>query len=334
MKRPFSSAAVVSAFAFATVLASGNALAQQPVVLKGITPWTADYDLSRGFFTFQELVNGKLKGKLAISYLGGPEVAAPNQQFQALKNGVVDVMLGAAAYYRTEVPLAWAVQFAQKTPPELRKSGYFDLMRKIHLEQGGVVYLANTAAGGGAFRLYIDKKIAKPDLKGLKIRVSPVYTPLVNALGGAPISMAPGEIFTGMERRVVDGFGWTYTGIDLFGLHEVTKYVIDHPFYSLDTVVLMNKSVYDRLSPEIQKTLAEVCEELERRHVAYMQDRLKKEDEKLKRLGMDFIRFSPADAERYVRTAYEAGWKDFAEKNAASLKANPGLLEQLQKLGS
>jgi TRAP-type C4-dicarboxylate transport system substrate-binding protein len=334
MKRPFSSAAVVSAFAFATVLASGNALAQQPVVLKGITPWTADYDLSRGFFTFQELVNGKLKGKLAISYLGGPEVAAPNQQFQALKNGVVDVMLGAAAYYRTEVPLAWAVQFAQKTPPELRKSGYFDLMRKIHLEQGGVVYLANTAAGGGAFRLYIDKKIAKPDLKGLKIRVSPVYTPLVNALGGAPISMAPGEIFTGMERRVVDGFGWTYTGIDLFGLHEVTKYVIDHPFYSLDTVVLMNKSVYDRLSPEIQKTLAEVCEELERRHVAYMQDRLKKEDEKLKRLGMDFIRFSPADAERYVRTAYEAGWKDFAEKNAASLKANPGLLEQLRKLGS
>jgi TRAP-type C4-dicarboxylate transport system substrate-binding protein len=334
MKRPFSSAAVVSAFAFATVLASGNALAQQPVVLKGITPWTADYDLSRGFFTFQELVNGKLKGKLAISYLGGPEVAAPNQQFQALKNGVVDVMLGAAAYYRTEVPLAWAVQFAQKTPPELRKSGYFDLMRKIHLEQGGVVYLANTAAGGGAFRLYIDKKIAKPDLKGLKIRVSPVYTPLVNALGGAPISMAPGEIFTGMERRVVDGFGWTYTGIDLFGLHEVTKYVIDHPFYSLDTVVLMNKSVYDRLSPEIQKTLAEVCEELERRHVAYMQGRLKKEDEKLKRLGMDFIRFSPADAERYVRTAYEAGWKDFAEKNAASLKANPGLLEQLRKLGS
>ena len=334
MKRAFSSAVVVSAFACAAVLSSGNALAQQPIVLKGITPWTADYDLSRGFFTFQELVNAKLKGKLAISYLGGPEVAAPNQQFQALKNGVVDVMLGAAAYYRTEVPLAWAVQFAQKTPPELRKSGYFDLMRKIHLEQGGVVYVANTAAGGGAFRLYIDKKITKPDLKGLKIRVSPVYTPLVNALGGAPISMAPGEIFTGMERRVVDGFGWTYTGIDLFGLHEVTKYVIDHPFYSLDTVVLMNKSVYDRLSPEIQKTLAEVCEELERRHVAYMQGRLKKEDEKLKRLGMDFIRFSPADAERYVRTAYEAGWKDFAEKNAASLKANPGLLEQLRKLGS
>jgi TRAP-type C4-dicarboxylate transport system substrate-binding protein len=321
------------AFAIAALALSGAVFAQQPITLRGITPWTPDYDLSKGFFTFQQLVNEKLKGKMSVSYVGGPEVAAPNQQFQALKNGVVDVLLGAAAYYRTEVPMAWAVQFVEKTPPELRKSGWYDVMRKIHMDQGGVVYLANTAAGGGAFRIYMAKKIDKPDFKGLKIRVSPVYTPLVTALGGAPISMAPGEIFTGLERKVVDGFGWTYTGIDTMGLQEVSKYVIDHPFYSLDTVILMNKSVYDKLAPDVRKDLEEIAAETERRHAAYMQASLKKEDEKLKKLGLEFIKFSPADAERYVRTAYDAGWKDFAEKNAASIKANPGLLEKLQQLG-
>jgi TRAP-type C4-dicarboxylate transport system substrate-binding protein len=314
-------------------LAASAVLAQQPITLRGITPWTPDYDLSKGFFTFQQLVNEKLKGKVTVNYVGGPEVTAPNQQFQALKNGVVDVLLGAAAYYRTEVPMAWAVQFVEKTPPELRKSGWYDVMKKIHLDQGGVIYLANTAAGGGAFRIYMAKKIDKPDLKGMKIRVSPVYTPLVSALGGAPISMAPGEIFTGLERKVVDGFGWTYTGIDTLGLHEVSKFVIDHPFYSLDTVILVNKGVWDKLSPDIQKALNEVAEETERRHAAYMQASLKKEDEKLKKLGIQFIKFSPADAERYVRTAYDAGWKDFAEKNAAAIKANPGVLEKLQQLG-
>ena len=323
------------AVAMAAVLAvAGSALAQQPITLRGITPWTPDYDLSKGFFTFQELVNAKLKGKVTVSYVGGPEVAAPNQQFQSLKNGVVDVILGAAAYYRAEVPMAWAVQFVHKTPPELRKTGYYDLMRKIHLDQGGVIYLANTAAGGGAFRIYMAKKIDKPDFKGLKIRVSPVYAPLVTALGGAPISMAPGEIFTGLERKVVDGFGWTYTGIDTLGLHEVSKYVIDHPFYSLDTVVLMNKGVYDKLSPDLQRAMNEVGEELERRHSAYMADRLQKEDQRLKKLGLEFIRFSPGDAEKYVKVAYDAGWKDFAEKNAATIKANPGLLEKLQQLGN
>jgi TRAP-type C4-dicarboxylate transport system substrate-binding protein len=160
-----------------------------------------------------------------------------------------------------------------------------------------------------------------------------VYTPLVSALGGAPISMAPGEIFTGLERKVVDGYGWTYTGIDTLGLHEVSKFVIDHPFYSLDTVILVNKGVWDKLSPDLQKALTEIAEETERRHSAYMQASLKKEDEKLKKLGIQFIKFSPADAERYVRTAYDAGWKDFAEKNAATIKANPGVLEKLQQLG-
>jgi TRAP-type transport system periplasmic protein len=321
------------AFAIAALAMSGAVFAQQPITLRGITPWTPDYDLSKGFFTFQQLVNEKLKGKVTVNYVGGPEVVAPNQQFQALKNGVVDVLLGAAAYYRTEVPMAWAVQFVEKTPPELRKTGWFDVMQKIHLDQGGVMYLANTAAGGGAFRIYMARKIDKPDFKGLKIRVSPVYTPLVSALGGAPISMAPGEIFTGLERKVVDGYGWTYTGIDTLGLHEVSKFVIDHPFYSLDTVILVNKGVWDKLPPDVQKGLIEVAEETERRHSAYMQASLKKEDEKLKKLGIQFIKISPADAERYVRTAYDAGWKDFAEKNAAAIKANPGVLEKLQQLG-
>lgn len=325
----------ISAVAFGATLAlavATQAIAQQQVILRGITPWTADYDLSKAFFTFQKLVNEKLKGKLSVVYLGGPEVAAPNQQFQALKNGVVDVILGAAAYYRTEVPLGWAIQFAKKTPSELRKTGYYDLMHKIHLEQGGVVYLANTAAGGSSFRLYLTKKIDKPDLTGLKIRVSPVYTPLVTALGGTPISMAPGEIFTGVERGVVDGYGWTYTGIDVFGLQEVTKYIIDHPFYSLDTAILINKDVYEKLSPELKKGLEEAAIELEQQNSTFYQDSMKKEDGKLRKQNINFIRFSPADAERFIKTAYDAGWKDFAEKNANSLQANPALLDQLKAM--
>jgi TRAP-type C4-dicarboxylate transport system substrate-binding protein len=314
------------------LLPTAGALAQQPLVLKGITPWTADYDLSKAFFTFQELVNEKLKGKVTVSYLGGPEVAGPNQQFQALRNGVVDVLLGAAAYYRTEVPLAAAVQFTNKLPSELRKSGYYDLMRKIHLDQGGVVYLANTS-GGNKFRMYMVKKIDKPDFKGLKIRVSPVYAPLVRALGGAPVNMAPGEVFTALERGVVDGYGWTYTGIDVFGWNEVTKYVIGHPFYSLDGALLINKAVYDRLAPDLRQALEEIGPELERRVEKYMGDRLAKEDAKLKKLGLQYIKFSPPDADKYIRTAYDAGWQDFVEKNAEAIKASPGFLEKLKQLG-
>ncbi len=308
-----------------------TAATAQPVVLKGITPWQADYDLSKSFFIFQELVNERLKGKVDLKYLGGPEVTQPENQFEALRNGVVEVLLGAAAYYRGEVPAAAAVQFTKRLPSELRTSGYFDLMQKLHAEKG-VVYLANTA-GGNKFRLYFTRPVSKPDLAGMKVRVSPVYLPMVKALGGTPVTIAPGEVYTALERGAIDGYGWTYTGIDVFGWHEATKALIDHPFYSLDGSILMNKAAWDRLPDDVKAELKAIGVETEKRVEAFMAERLAAEDEKLKALGIAFVRFSDADAERYLKAAYEAGWADFLAKNKALVEKQPELIEQLNKTG-
>ncbi len=302
-----------------------------PVVLKGIIPWQADYDLSKAFFIFQDLVKERLKGRVEIKYLGGPEIQQPNDQFEALRNGVVDVILGAAAYYRADVPAAAAVQFAKKLPHQLRETGYYDTMRRLHAERG-VVYLANTA-GGNRFRIYLLKELKKPDFSGLKIRVSPVYLPLVKALGGTPISVAPGEVYTALERGAIDGYGWTYTGISVFGWQEKTKYLIDHPFYSLDTALLINQKSYDALPADVRKILEEIGAEVERRVEKQIGERLVQEDVKLKKDGIKFIKFSDADAATYLKTAYDAGWKDFVEKNKAVLDKSPGLLEELKKKG-
>jgi TRAP-type transport system periplasmic protein len=262
----------------------------------------------------------------------GPEVQQPNDQFEALRNGVVDVILGAAAYYRADVPAAAAVQFTSKLPSELRTSGYYDIMRKLHAERG-VVYLANTA-GGNKFRMYLLKEVTKPDFTGLKLRVSPVYLPLVRALGGTPITIAPGEVYTALERGAIDGYGWTYTGIGTFGWQEKTNFVIDHPFYSLDGAILMNQSVYEKLPADVKKTLEEIGIETEKRVEREISARLSLEDETLKKAGIKFIRFSDADAAAYLKTANEAGLKDFVDKNKALIDKNPGLLEDMAKKGN
>jgi TRAP-type transport system periplasmic protein len=327
-------AAALGLMVIGGVSAPGQAVAQQPIVLKGITPWVADYDLSKSFFVFQELVSKseKLKGKLVVSYLGGPEIAEPNNQISALKNGVVDVILGAAAYYRSEIPLAAAVQFTSKKPSELRTSGYYDLMHKIHAD-AGVVYLANTA-GGNKFRMYAKKELKKPDFKGLRFRVSPVYTPLVEALQGTAVPMAPGDVYTALERGVVDGFGWTYTGIDVWGWQEVSKYAINHPFYSLDGAILINQDVWNKLPGDVKSALEEIGVQVEIKVQEFIQDRMAKEDGRLAKLGVKFITFSAEDAKHYVDTAYKAGWSDFLSKNKAAFQKQPDLADKLMKLGN
>lgn len=313
-------------------LMTTSAASQDTIVLRGITPWVADYDLSRAFFIFSDLVEERFGDQVRIEYLGGPEISDPNDQFSALRNGVVDVLLGAAAYYRTDVPLSAAIQFTSLLPSELRESGYFDLMRQIHADEE-VVYLANTA-GGNQFRMYLVDEIDGPDFTGLTLRGSPVYVPLIEALGGAPVLMGPGDVYTALERGMIDGYGWTYTGIDVFGWHERSSYVIDHPFYSLDGAMLINQQVWDGLPEEVRVGLEEIGVQLELEVEAYMAAQLEAEDNRLAELGMQFIQFSEEDAEMYIDAAMTAGWADFVERNSAIFDAAPELAQQLIEAGN
>ena len=322
----FNTAIIVGMFSFLALTTSASSEAK-PIVLKGITPWTKTYASSEPFFMFQRLIEERLKGKVILKYLGGPEVVPSFEQFEALRNGVVDVILGAAAYYTGQVPEASGMLLARKSSKEQRKSGYYDVMRKVHLDKGGVIYLSSlTGEPNKGFRLYLNKKIDKPDLSGLKIRVSPVYVPLVKGLGGTPINMKMSEVYTAMERGVVDGFGATYVGIMDFALHEVTKYVVDIPFYSKDNSILMNAKAFKSLPDDIRKELEKIAVEVENQQAVFITEKNGKEDAKIKKAGLKFIRFDKSGTNKYLGAAYNSRWDKF-------LKKSPEIGLKLRKLG-
>jgi len=308
--------AAVAVLAFAAP--NPGAAQDKPIVLKGLTPWVTSYYWSAPFVMFQKMVNKRLKGKLIVSNLGSNEVVPSFEQFEALRNGVIDVALVAASYYTGQVPEASALLYSRISPGEMRKNGYYDLMREVHLKKGGVIYLANVSGGvGKAFRMFTNKKLTKPDFTGLKMRVSPVYTELVKALGGTPIVMPPSELYTALERGVVDGYGWSYGGIADFGWDEVTKYVIDHPFFAANISICINADVWNKLPQDVRDGLEEVAIELEAKAEKWMDGFNAKEDILLKGLGLEFIKFSPAEGKKFIRTAYEEGWKAYTAKNSA-----------------
>lgn len=315
----------------AGVLLLGAAAQAQPIVLRGITPWNPDYDMSQAFMLFQDMVKERMAGKLEVRYLGGPEIVQPNLQVEALKNGIVDVALTAAAYYRAEVPGAAAVMFTTKLPSELRKSGYTTLMQEIHKEKG-IQYLAN-AAGGKRYRFYLNRAIDKPDFSGLSIRVSPVYLPAVKALGGTPINISPSELYTALERNVVQGYGWPETGTIEMGLQETTKHVLEHPFYSLDTALLMNEAVYEKLPADVKQELEQILVEWEVKVEQLLQQKLAEENKRLADAGLTFIRFTPEDAATFMQTVNKSGWEAFIAQNEPLFKQHPDFVQRHETLG-
>ena len=309
--------AVIAAGACA-IGGSVPAMAQgQPIVLKGIVPYHPQNYLAQPLFILQKMLEERSKGQIKIQFIGGEEVVKALEQFDAVRNGVADISLAVASYYTGSVPEALAVQYNQKLlPSEMRKNGFYDLMRKIHLDKGNVIYLANASGTPGrAFRLYSKKKIDKADLAGMKIRVSPVYTALVQGLNGTPVSMPPADVYSALERGVVDGYGWTYAGILDYSFQEVAKYAIDPPFYSLNSAILMNRNTYEKLPADARKMLEDVAKDFEGVVATYYADYINQEDAKLKTKGIEVITLPPAEAKKYLDVAYAGGWADFLSKN-------------------
>lgn len=294
----------------AAVLALGlcTRAAAQEVTLRAVSSFAEKTTYSRGFERFVERVNEAGKGVLRINYIGGPKAMPPFEVGNALKNGVVDIANVTGAFYTNLMPEADAWKLTQRPMAELRKNGGFDYMQRLYAQKLNAVFLARLV-DNNPFHLYLNKKIDKPDLTGLKLRITPVYRDFFQKLGATVVQTAPGEVYTALERGVVDGYGWPITGIFDLGWHERTKYRVDPGFYSAEVSVLINKSSWDKLNDKQKALLAGAAAQGEEEAVAEFARLNAADIERQAKAGIQVITFEPAVARKFYDEAYAAGWE-------------------------
>src|SRR3974390_2904467 len=127
------------------------------------------------------------------------------------------------AFYTNLMPEADALKLAEIPIAEQRKNGAFEYINKIWNEKANMYYLGRLVEFQ-PFHIYLNKRIEKPDLTGLKLRITPVYRDLFQSLGATVVTTAPGEVYTALERGVVDGYGWPIGGIFDLNWQQHTKY--------------------------------------------------------------------------------------------------------------
>lgn len=291
----------------------GTSIAKGPVTFTAVSFVPKNNVMADPLFIFQERVEEASKGRLAIKYRGGPEAIPCFEQIEAVKNGLVDMALLPTAYYVPQIPLVDAVKLSRITPWEERQTGAYDLLNRLHHEKVNAYYLGRFT-NGVEFHLYINKRIDKPDFSGLKIRVTPIYKPFVEALGGVVMTTAPGEVYTALERGVVDGYGWPSFRISDFGWHEVTKYVIDPGFYQVDVGIVINLDIWNRLQKDHQDLLISVAKQVEHESSDHFATIKSEERELIFSKGVQVIRFSGENREKYLEAAYKAGWEQVCSK--------------------
>jgi len=285
---------------------SGAALAQE-VTLRAVTSFAEKTTYSRGFERFIERVNETGKGIIRINYIGGPKAMPPFEVGNALKNGVIDIANVTGAFYTNVMPEADAWKLRQVPMAELRKNGGYDYMATIYAQKMNAIFLANFV-GDNPFHLYLNKKITGPEMAGLKLRITPVYRDFFQAQGATVVQTAPGEVYTALERGVVDGYGWPITGIFDLGWHEKTKYRVDPGFYTAEVSALINKTTWDKLTPQQKAILQKAGEEGEKDGVGDFAKLNAEDTEKQTKAGIEAIKFDAANTKLFLDKAYDAGW--------------------------
>ena len=270
-------------------------------------------------FEMIKMINKALGGQATIKYLGGPEVVPPKELIEAVKNNVVQFAFLPTAYHASHTPIAATMILANaKDAMELRKSEYHKIITDDYAKIG-VKYLGQII--WFEFLMFMNepaKNIA--DLKGRKMRSFFIYDRFQRALGITPVNMPTGEIYTALERGVVDGFCFPLFGPREMGLTKHAKYVIPYGFYIPDTMTVMNLDAWNKLGKANQKKVEEV---LANQYDPYMmnhyKDLVKKEWEALTKAGVKKNTFSDEQAKKYVATAYKAKWDEYAEKLPADV---------------
>jgi len=298
-------------------------IAAEEVTLRAVSAFAEGTQFSKNFERFVEKVNADGKGVIKINYIGGPRAMPPFEVGNAVRTHVVDIANVTGAFFTNLMPEADAEKLFSKPMQEQRKEGTWAYINQLHNQKLNAWYLARQFHNV-PFHIYLNKKIDKLDLTGLKIRVTPVYKDVVEALGGTAVTTAPGEVYTALERGVVDGYGWPILGIFDLGWDKVTKYRLEPPFYSVEVGVLVNLDAWKALTDAQRKVLEDAAawlETLDDENVAV----IKAEVDRQKQAGIAPLDFGPAESKRFLGVANEAAW-------AAVIKRSPEVGAKLRQL--
>jgi TRAP-type mannitol/chloroaromatic compound transport system substrate-binding protein len=179
-----------------------------------------------------------------------------------VKGGQYEMGHSASYYWKGKDPSTMAfttMPFGMIAPEQYAwfyYGGGMELMKKVYDKQGVYSFPGGNTGNqmGGWFRKEIN---TLDDFKGLKMRIPGFAGEVLAKLGVVVTNIAPGELYTALDRGTIDALEWVGPSLDLnMGFQKIAPYYYTgwhEPATELQFMV--NKEKFDALPPHLQKIL-------------------------------------------------------------------------------
>ncbi len=303
-------------FLFAAAAASNATRAEERLTAVHAFPEFLVY--TKSFLGFVEEVNRRGAGLVRIDVRGGPEAIGSFEQAAAVRDGVVDMASVPASYYGAAIPETDAMVASTATPMAVRANGGHALMDEIYRRRMNATLLA-WPDGGIGFHIYTAERPALRDdglvdLSAFVIRDVPIYHAFFTALGATTSAMKSTEVYSALEKGVVDAAAFTSIGIRDQKWDKFLRYRIGPRFYRTDLTAFVNLDRWSSLGDEARALLQTAAIEWEARSFAERAADREAEIAALLDGGMEIVAMEGAAAETYLRMAADAAWARMARR--------------------
>lgn len=263
--------------------------------------------------------NRRGKGVLQIDAVGPEAIPVPEQP-NAVKSGVIQMHYGPPTFYTGTMWEGESLSLSERTIKELRANGAWAYLDRLHQEKMNSVLLAGLG-DGVKFFVYTTTPAKADDkdkpMAGLTLRSVPLYRVFFESLGARTVSLPPGEVFTALERKVVQGYGWPRWGIKDLGWLPVTKFRYGPGFFNVNVNVLVNLDAWKKLGAPQKKLLNDMAAWLDDEWPKWREAQNADEDKIQKDAGVQYVDLGAWFSKR----AHDAYWEDLAKKSPQHIPA-------------
>ncbi|MCP3661337.1 MAG: hypothetical protein GY696_02400 [Gammaproteobacteria bacterium] len=310
---------------------SSSAIAQSDGKPDKVTKWvfqpcfdSSDAGWGSGVVPWIKAVEEATEGTVKIKLEPSGAITSGSESFGATAAGLIDGTACWGSVYSGDMPegmlafgmamgasstdQAWAAMFGD---PKYRIG---DLIQAAAKDRN-LRWVGWTNQGPNAmFTKFPVRKME--DLAGKKMRAGGPQALFHQAMGGAPVSMGGGDIYTAIKLGTIDGTYWDTGGIDDMAFHEVIKYAAQpgwcpaqhqEIFLNLERWNELTQWQRDRIEGVFKSTYFETSA----LHEKGVSDAL----QILKDAGGEVIQFSDKEIKRMRDKSISEVWPKVAEKS-------------------
>lgn len=253
---------------------------------------------------FAELLTEASGGEITVQ-ISGPETIPPLEQLEPTQLGLFQVLCTYPGFHTGSATLLTGLESIRPDAEAFRASGAMEVVRETY---GALGLHAISVPLAHGYWIYLNRDLSEAgDLSGMQIRALPPQHPYITSVDGTPVVLPPAEMFSALERGVVDGALFPAAGATGYGFPEVTD-----RYFTTDVsaphVILANQAFWDGLPEEVRTIFEEQAEILENEIPGVYEALNTAEQERLAEAGMELLTLSDDVATRMSEGIASGSW--------------------------